>query len=48
MNNQDKNEIQANTLTDLPLADEQADETKAGTSLGYQGKMVKIDFCKTS
>ena len=30
MNNQDKNEIQANTLTDLQVTVEQANQTKGG------------------
>jgi hypothetical protein len=35
MNNQDKNEIQANTLIDLPVADEQTEETKGGAFGGH-------------
>ena len=31
MSKQDKNEIQANTLTDLPVTEEQANQTEAGT-----------------
>ena len=47
-----KDQIQDHTesLTDLPLTIEQAEQTKAavGTQLFGEGKQVKIDFCKTN
>lgn len=39
--------IQQESLADLPLTAEQAEQTRAGAQLAGEGKKVVIDFCKT-
>ena len=46
-NNHEDNR-QSDSLTDLPVADEQAQEIRGGTQLWGEGKKVNIDFCKTN
>jgi hypothetical protein len=48
MNKEKKQEanMQSESLADLPLTAEQAEQTRAGALAG-EGKKVVIDFCKT-
>ena len=49
MNQQDncEDDIQTESLADLELTTEQAEQTRAGAQLAGEGKKVVIDFCKT-
>lgn len=43
---EDKQEVETETLADLPVKDEEQVKAGAGTLSG-EGKKVSIDFCKT-